>query len=75
MQCEISTISQGEMTIAQYFTKLKKLWDELTCLMPVPVCSCNCKCGAIKKVIEMNEANHLLQLLMGLNEGYDVIRN
>ena len=40
IQREIASISQGTMSVAQYYTKIKKAWDELNCLMPVPSCSC-----------------------------------
>lgn len=36
LQKEISSVSQGNMTIVQYYSKLKKLWDEPVCLMPIP---------------------------------------
>ena len=39
VQRELSFISQGSMNVVQYYTKLKKLWDELTCLMPIPQCT------------------------------------
>ena len=39
VQRELSFISQGSMYVVQYYTKLKKLWDELTCLMPIPQCT------------------------------------
>ena len=40
IQREIASISQGTMSVAQYYTKIKKAWDELNCLMHVPNCSC-----------------------------------
>lgn len=43
--------SQGNMSISLYFTKLKKLWDELACLMPI----LECTCGAAKLVVEERE--------------------
>lgn len=58
------------MIVAQYYTKLKKLWDELTCLTPVPECSC----GAVKVISEAYDSNRLIQFLMGLNDAYDSIR-
>lgn len=36
IQREISTVTQENTTIAQYYTRLKKLWDELACLTLVP---------------------------------------
>ncbi|XP_019053042.1 PREDICTED: uncharacterized protein LOC104595553 isoform X2 [Nelumbo nucifera] len=71
IQREISTISQGTMSIVKYYTKLHKLWDELACLMPSPICTC----GAARSVSEINGFNKLMQFLMGLNDTYDNIRN
>lgn len=33
---EISSITQENMIVAEYYTKLKMLWDELMCLLPIP---------------------------------------
>ncbi|KAL0330877.1 UNVERIFIED_CONTAM: hypothetical protein Sangu_1633200 [Sesamum angustifolium] len=44
LQREIFTISQGNLSVLAYFTTIKRLWDELTCLMPIP----NCTCGSTK---------------------------
>lgn len=54
-----------------YFTKTKKLWDELNCSKPFPAC----ECGASKEIIEMNNDIKLIQFLMGLNSSYDHVRN
>ncbi|KAL0455309.1 UNVERIFIED_CONTAM: hypothetical protein Slati_0870100 [Sesamum latifolium] len=37
---EISVLTQGDMSVVVYFTKLKKLWDKLACLNPFPTCFC-----------------------------------
>lgn len=76
LQHEIATISQGELNISQYFTKLKRLWDKLIYLMPVLMsgCNSNCVCDIPKKQVEKNETNRLMQFLMGLNDSYDVIQ-
>ncbi|KAL0358032.1 UNVERIFIED_CONTAM: hypothetical protein Scaly_1488900 [Sesamum calycinum] len=29
LQCEITTLSRGNMSVVDYYTKLRKLWDEL----------------------------------------------
>lgn len=70
IQREISTVTKGNTTIAQYYTRLKKLWDELTCLTPVLECSC----GGAKTITKSIEASKLVQFLMGLNDAYDFIR-
>ncbi|KAL2240231.1 UNVERIFIED_CONTAM: Retrovirus-related Pol polyprotein from transposon RE2 [Sesamum indicum] len=58
-------------TVATYFTRLKKLWDELNTLDPLPVCSC----GASKKMSEKNASYQFMQFLMGLNDIYDHVKN
>lgn len=37
----LNTIQEPDMTIAEYFTKVKSLWDEMDDLRPLPVCSCH----------------------------------
>ncbi|XP_058005394.1 retrovirus-related Pol polyprotein from transposon RE1 [Hevea brasiliensis] len=68
---EICSLSQGNMSLINYFTKLKKLWDELACLKQFPVCECE----ASKEIAEMENNTKLIQFLMGLNPSYDHIRN
>lgn len=38
LQSEICSLSQGTMSVDAYFTKLKRLWDELLCFMSIPYC-------------------------------------
>lgn len=68
---EISFIPQKDFNIVQYFTKLKKLWDEFNCLKPIPHCSCE----TAKAVCETRASNQLVQCLMGLNDTCDHVRN
>ncbi|KAL0291445.1 UNVERIFIED_CONTAM: hypothetical protein Sradi_7025800, partial [Sesamum radiatum] len=71
-QREIGQVTQGNMSITEYYTKLKKLWDELMCLAPTPKCTCSgCTCGASKDMAEMHSSNQLIQFLVGLNGVYD----
>ncbi|KAL0314937.1 UNVERIFIED_CONTAM: hypothetical protein Sangu_2338100 [Sesamum angustifolium] len=76
IQRGINSISQGNMTVTAYYTKLKQLWDELVCLMPPALCSCGlCVCGCNKTKAEQTDASQLIQFLMGLNDSFDNIRN
>lgn len=70
IQREISIVTQGNLTVAQYYTKLKKFWDELACLIPVPECTC----GAAKNIADALDSNKLIQFLIGLSDAYDPIR-
>ncbi|KAL2246173.1 UNVERIFIED_CONTAM: Retrovirus-related Pol polyprotein from transposon RE2 [Sesamum indicum] len=71
IQRDIASSSQGNTSIAVYFTKLKRLWDELQSLDPLPTCDC----GASKKIAEKTASSQLMQFLMGLSNVYDHVRN
>ncbi|KAL0355080.1 UNVERIFIED_CONTAM: hypothetical protein Sradi_3954900 [Sesamum radiatum] len=75
-QREITSVSQGSQSVVTYFTRLKMLWDELACLMPTHGCSCGlCICGYGKLNAEAHTLNQLMQFFMGLNDGYDHLRD
>ncbi|KAL0319936.1 UNVERIFIED_CONTAM: hypothetical protein Sradi_5255100 [Sesamum radiatum] len=75
LQREIGQVTQGNMSITEYYTKLRKLWDELMCLAPTLKCTCSgCTCGASKDMAEMHSSNQLIQFLVGLNGVYDQAR-
>lgn len=61
-------ISQGNLkpSILAYFTKIKKLWDEYTTLVNIPVCSC----GSSQQMAKLIKNQQLMQFLMGLNDIY-----
>lgn len=71
LEKEICNIKQGNFTTFQYFTKLQKLWDELSSLKPIP----NVDGEAAKTIDQYNQSTRLIQFFMGLNEGYDNIRS
>ncbi|XP_024022817.1 uncharacterized protein LOC112092002 [Morus notabilis] len=63
-------LSQGSLDVHNYYTKLKILWDELKDYQPVPVCSC----GGMKKWMEYQQQEYVMQFLMGLNDSFASIR-
>ncbi|KAK6161898.1 hypothetical protein DH2020_001739 [Rehmannia glutinosa] len=71
LEKEIFNITQGNMSVTIYYTKLKKLWDELCCLSPLP----SCTCGASKALNDRETRQRLMQFLMGLNDTFDHIRS
>ncbi|KAL0451877.1 UNVERIFIED_CONTAM: hypothetical protein Slati_1165800 [Sesamum latifolium] len=73
---EISSITQGNLSVITYYTNLKQYWDELVCLKPPAMCSCGqCICDSNKAKQKEIEEDHLMQFLMGLSEPYDNIRS
>lgn len=46
---QIASIEQGNQSIVMYYNRLKKLWEELNVLQPMPYCTCGtmngCECN------------------------------
>lgn len=74
---EIHSIKQGNLTVTEYFTNLKILWDELLILRPLPSCSCEpkCKCGMIDRFKNYVEEDYVIRFLKGLGEGYSHVKS
>ncbi|KAL0311653.1 UNVERIFIED_CONTAM: hypothetical protein Scaly_2920200 [Sesamum calycinum] len=68
---EIASVVQGNLSISAYFSKIKRLWDELACLVPTATCSC----GASREIAESTIQDQLMQFLMGLDDCYDQVHN
>ncbi|XP_025884882.2 uncharacterized protein [Solanum lycopersicum] len=74
IQKEINDLNQGILDITSYYTRMKKLWEELTTLSAKSICSCTCTCGAKETMHKAEQDRRLIQFLMGLNEVYTIIR-
>ncbi|XP_075083718.1 uncharacterized protein LOC142167675 [Nicotiana tabacum] len=74
LQKEISDLSQGALDITGYYTKMKRLWEELNTLNAHAQCNCQCTCGAKANMHKAKQDRRLIQFLMGLNEVYTVMR-
>ena len=45
LQQEASTLKQGALSVTEYFTKLRVIWDEIENFRPDPACTCNSRCS------------------------------
>jgi hypothetical protein len=66
IQKSISDLRQENLSVSNYFTILKGLWDELLNYRPLPPCTC----GTMKVHNEYQQQEYVMQFLMGLNESY-----
>eukprot|EP00268_Persea_americana_P016235 TRINITY_DN17686_c0_g3_i1.p1 TRINITY_DN17686_c0_g3~~TRINITY_DN17686_c0_g3_i1.p1 ORF type:complete len:115 (+),score=6.50 TRINITY_DN17686_c0_g3_i1:121-465(+) len=66
----ICTHLQEQSSLAAYFTKLKRYWDELAPYTSIP----DCMCGALKRIFEFQQ-QQVYQFLMGLtlNHSYSTV--
>lgn len=74
LQKELSMLIQGTSNIVGYFTKLKRLWDELDSLNTNVKFNCVCMCEGKQKLQKSLEDERLIQFLMGLNDTYSQAR-
>ncbi|WVY92860.1 hypothetical protein V8G54_031948 [Vigna mungo] len=77
LQMEATTLSQGELSVTEFFTKLRIIWDELDSFRPDPVCICKSKCSCTVSSIlsQRKHEDRAMQLLRGLNSQYTNIQS
>ncbi|XP_074293312.1 uncharacterized protein LOC141620301 [Silene latifolia] len=72
---ELVETSQANTPLVEYYSKLKKTWETLDALDPVPLCTCgaidSCSCHLLKRMIDRESNTKLIQFLMGLNSGFE----
>ncbi|KAL4585873.1 hypothetical protein LXL04_010500 [Taraxacum kok-saghyz] len=71
LQRQISSITQGDSSLSKYYTNLKQLWDQLSCIVQIPTCTC----GSGKANVDLAFSTRLIQFLMGLSDNYESLRN
>ncbi|XP_061351640.1 uncharacterized protein LOC133296630 [Gastrolobium bilobum] len=73
LEDDICKLEQGNRTVAQYFTELKILWDEVDNLIPLPRCICQvqCSCGGYNNMRKIRDRGRVIRFLKGLNNQYE----
>lgn len=74
VQRELCSIAQNNLSVADYYTEIKKLWDEYNAITVIPHCSCGLECASYKAIQNMIDNQHLMQFLVGLNDVYKTVR-
>ncbi|XP_015057536.1 uncharacterized protein LOC107003766 [Solanum pennellii] len=74
LQKEISDLVQGSMDVTTYYTKIKRLWEELETLDVSNQFNCVCVYGAKTAIYKAEQDRRLTQFLMGLNKVYTIVR-
>ncbi|XP_038679269.1 uncharacterized protein LOC119980584 [Tripterygium wilfordii] len=65
---ELTTIKQKNLSMTDYYTKCKALWDELQEYEETPCCKF---CNTHKLFLSKRNRERLMQFIMGLVEGYN----
>ncbi|KAL9244513.1 hypothetical protein vseg_018282 [Gypsophila vaccaria] len=75
---DLRNITQDKSTVAEYFNKLKRRWDDIEELECIPDCVCGvmdaCTCQILKKLLDIASKEKVMTFLMGLNDTYDTLR-
>ncbi|KAM0044971.1 putative RNA-directed DNA polymerase [Helianthus debilis subsp. tardiflorus] len=71
----LNVTKQDGASVSAYYTKLRRIWDEINTVLPTPNCSCNgCKCEVGKRLTQLKEKERLYEFLLGLDSAFAVIR-
>ena len=65
----ISLLQQEKMTIVNYYSKLKMLWEKLQIYDPIPPCTYS----SLKTIMATRERAKLYDFLMRLDEAYNIV--
>ena len=75
LQKEIAEFHQSEVSITDFFTQLKVLWDQLQNYSPFPSCTCGkCVCNVNKRLTDLQVKESVIKLLMGLNDSFSQVK-
>lgn len=71
---DLSNLTQEDLSVTQYFTKIKSLWDELSPFRPSCACG-SCTCGGVLNLCTYFDTKFVLNFLMGLNDSLNNARS
>ncbi|XP_009591635.2 uncharacterized protein [Nicotiana tomentosiformis] len=74
IQKEVNDLVQGSLDIIAYYTRMKRLWEELNTVSSKSQCNCVCTCGLKETMHKAEQDRRLVQFFMGLNEVYIIVR-
>ncbi|KAL9247115.1 hypothetical protein vseg_020580 [Gypsophila vaccaria] len=74
---EVSGLGQGNSSLVDYYGQLKRNWESVDSVDPIPDCTCGalklCTCQLMKRILDRDTHSKLIQLLMGLNSSYESV--
>lgn len=77
LQQEIHSLRQGSLSVTEFFTQPKTLWEELEEYRPLPCCACpvRCTCLAMRNTRMFHQQEYAIRFLTGLNDYFSVVRS
>ena len=68
IQRDLCTMSQNNLSMANYFTQIKKKWDDYNSMITIPLCNCGIEYASFKAAHKLIQDQQLMQFLVGLND-------
>ncbi|XP_019150389.1 PREDICTED: uncharacterized protein LOC109147211 [Ipomoea nil] len=77
LQIEIYEAKQGNLSVGDYYTKCRTLWEQMNALRPIPSCKCEPKgaCDLIDVIRKEREIDQVIRFLQGLNDDYNGLKS
>ncbi|XP_019187212.1 PREDICTED: uncharacterized protein LOC109181757 [Ipomoea nil] len=77
LHMEIQNLRQGDMSVNDYYTRCRILWEQMNELRPLPICRCvpQCSCNAFDEIRNEKEVDQIIRFLQGLNEEYNSLKS
>ena len=57
---DLYVVSQNNLSIADYFTHIKKMWDDYNSMVTIPHCGCGIECASLIAAQKMIQDQHLM---------------
>ncbi|XP_019171196.1 PREDICTED: uncharacterized protein LOC109166759 [Ipomoea nil] len=77
LQNEIYDLKQCNLSISDYYTKCRIMWEQMNALRPIPICKCDpkCACDLIDVIRKEREVDQVIRFLQGLNDEYNGLKS
>ncbi|CAH9146114.1 unnamed protein product [Cuscuta epithymum] len=76
LRCSLGAVRQDNQSVSAYFSRLRKIWDEMASITKAPTCDCGkCTCNLVKRMNEIRDREHLYDFLMGLDDYYASLKS
>ncbi|XP_056691501.1 uncharacterized protein [Spinacia oleracea] len=74
---KLAEMSQNENeSIAEFFTRIKVVWDQIDSLDLMPTCTCaGCSCSLTQKLLKVQQSQRLIHFLMKVDPKYANVKS
>ncbi|XP_019176859.1 PREDICTED: uncharacterized protein LOC109172164 [Ipomoea nil] len=73
LQNEIFNLKQGALSVNEYYTKCRTLWEEMNALRPIPVSKCSC--DLVDEIRKERDTDQIIRFLQGLNDDFNSFKS